>query len=528
MENLHELPDEAYESGDAADSRGADFEGVEFIGAGSVGAGSVGARPVGAGSVGAGLQTIALDSAFAESRYSGALADGCSSIVDEIAGLKRAEARQQAWMIERIDEARRLAEATLHGVRVLGSSLSAVQQREMAGRSLVAELACALRMPESTVIGMVSDAEALMHRLPATMNALRAGDISYRHARVMIDQTATLASDAASVLEGQALGFARTLTAAKFTAKTRVLRERLDPDSITARVAKSAKDRRLEFLPADDGMAWLNLYTTAPEATSIYGAVRDQAVAVKNPNDPRTLTQLTADVFTDAVSAALCGDLPAGGVQSDPAASPRLGSGAAFRRIRPTVTVTVPAFTLLGVSNEPATLEGYGPIDADAARALAGQSTVWYRMLTDPKTGAPIALDSTTYRPTKAMKRYLRYVDGTCRFPGCSRAARHCDLDHTKDHQHGGPTECENLSHLCRKHHRLKHQTTWNVKQLGAGSLEWTSPGGLSYITEPDVLLTAPGPPSPPDDADQAETKPPPGPPDLPTPKYDPNAAPPF
>jgi hypothetical protein len=225
----------------------------------------------------------------------------------------------------------------------------------------------------------------------------------------------------------------------------------------------------------------------------------------------------------------LCGDLPAGGVESDPAASPRLGSGAAFRRIRPTVTVTVPAFTLLGVSNEPATLEGYGPIDADAARALAGQSTVWYRMLTDPKTGAPIALDSTTYRPTKAMKRYLRYVDGTCRFPGCSRAARHCDLDHTKDHQHGGPTECENLSHLCRKHHRLKHQTTWNVKQLGAGSLEWTSPGGLSYITEPDVLLTAPGPPpSPPDDADQAETKPPPGPPDLPTPKYDPNAAPPF
>jgi hypothetical protein len=159
------------------------------------------------------------------------------------------------------------------------------------------------------------------------------------------------------------------------------------------------------------------------------------------------------------------------------------------------VTVTVPALTLLGVSDEPATLEGYGPIDAETARALAGQSNTWYRMLTDPKTGAPIALDRTTYRPTKAMKRYLRYRDGTCRFLGCSRAAQHCDLDHTKDHQHGGPTECENLSHLCRKHHRLKHQTTWQVEQVGNGVLEWTSPGGRSYITQPEVLLTAPEPP---------------------------------
>jgi hypothetical protein len=270
-------------------------------------------------------------------------------------------------------------------------------------------------------------------------------------------------------------------------------------------------------------MAWLNLYTSAPEATSIYTAVRGHAMAVNSAGDPRTLTQLTADVFTDAISAALCGELPtadgadpastdeSGGRPVNPgsvsggAAAPGadarsrsgfgFGSSAAFRRIRPTVTVTVPALTLLGITDEPATLEGYGPIDAETARALAGQSKTWYRMLTDPKTGTPITLDSTRYRPTKAMKRFLRYRDGTCRFPGCNRAATHCDLDHTKDYQHGGLTECENLSHLCRKHHRLKHQTTWKVKQAGNGVLEWTSPGGRRYTTHPDVLLTDPGPP---------------------------------
>jgi hypothetical protein len=377
------------------------------------------------------------------------------------------------------------------------------------------------------------------------MNALRAGEVSYRHAKVMVDQSHTLSADAALTLEEQALPFARTVTVSKFRAKTRVLREHLDPDSIAARVAKSAKDRRLDFQPADDGMAWLSLYTTAPEATSIYTAVSAHAMAVKTQNDPRTLTQLTADVFTDAVSAALCGELPVededsdagaptAGTSGDRSSKPNdraskpsssgsgssFGSGTAFRRIRPTVTVTVPALTLLGVSDEPATLDGYGPINAETARALAGQSNTWYRMLTDPKTGAPIALDRTTYRPTKAIKRYLRYRDGTCRFPGCNRAAQHCDLDHTKDHQHGGPTECENLSHLCRKHHRLKHQTTWKVQQVGNGVLEWTSPGGRSYITQPEVLLTAPElPPQKPDSPLQQEP---------PVPRADLDQAPPF
>ncbi|SFN45517.1 HNH endonuclease signature motif containing protein, partial [Mycetocola miduiensis] len=383
---------------------------------------------------------------------------------------------------------------------------------------------------ETTVIGMLTDAEALIHRLPATMTALRAGEITYKHAKVLVDQTATLSPEAALLLEEQAVPFGRSLTVSKFRAKTRLLREHLDPDSVAARVAKSAQDRRLDFQPADDGMAWLSLYTTAPEATSIYTAVRDHALAVQTPADPRTLTQLSADVFTDAVSAALCGELPANsaGSASDSSASDSsasdssaiddatgsepldadatqarrsrsglgsgsgFGSGAAFRRIRPTVTVTIPAMTLLGRSEEPGTLEGYGPIDADTARELAGQSNVWYRMLTDPTSGVPVALDRTKYKPTKKMKQYLRCRDGTCRFPGCNRTARHCDLDHTNDHAHGGPTECDNLAHLCRKHHRLKHQTTWQVQQRGNGVLEWTSPGGRTYTTQPETFATPP------------------------------------
>lgn len=447
---------------------------------------------------------------FAEVSYDAALADACSAMVDEIASAERALAKHKAWQVEMIDHARRLAEETDHGILTVGSTLSASKRFEMIRRNLVAEIACALRMPEVTVDGMITTSEALMNRFPLTMDALRLGEISYRHAEVLVDQAKTLSDEMTIQFEDEALPGAMKLTVTKFRAHAKLVRERLDPESITERVARSAQDRRLDFVPADDGMAWLNLYTTAPEATSIYTAVRGNATALQHPSDPRTLTQLTADVCTEALSAALSGEIePAaarsGAKSADTGATPDWRDffpmepqtvGPAFGRIRTTVTVTVPAMTLLGKSDEPGLLDGYGPIDPDTARALAGQSNTWYRLLTDPSTGVPISLDSTTYRPSKAMKRFLRYRDGTCRFPGCNRAARHCDIDHTKAAEFGGPTECDNLSHLCRKHHRLKHQTTWQVRQTGSGTLEWRSPGNRVYATEPAVLFP-PGPPPP-------------------------------
>jgi hypothetical protein len=43
--------------------------------------------------------------------------------------------------------------------------------------------------------------ESLVHDLPATLVALRDGVISYRHAQIMVGQTATLEPDAISELE---------------------------------------------------------------------------------------------------------------------------------------------------------------------------------------------------------------------------------------------------------------------------------------------------------------------------------------
>jgi formylglycine-generating enzyme required for sulfatase activity len=60
-----------------------------------------------------------------------------------------------------------------------------------------------------------------------------------------------------------------------------------------------------------------------------------------------------------------------------------------------------------------------------------------------------------------------------------------CEIDHTIDHHLGGPTDVGNCGGLCQRHHSMKQFTAWNVRQLGGGVLEWTSPLGETYTETP-------------------------------------------
>ncbi|WP_411719710.1 DUF222 domain-containing protein [Mycetocola sp.] len=438
------------------------------------------------------------------------IADASGSLLACVSQIDRLSARQSAWKAEFIDQARRVALMTEEAVITVGKNFSSAQRQDLARRAFVAEVACELRIPERTAIALIDESEALMHSLPRTLAALREGEISYRHAQLLIDQIATLDPDATAQFEEAALPFARNLTPARFGQKARTLRERLRPESAIARREKCAIDRQVEYVPARDGMAWLNLYTTAPIAGALYTSIRTQSVSLQGVAESRTLGQLDADVCADALFAGLIGDRPPStsstssttkatqatatteaqkttkAPSTEKAGTAGAEPGAAFRRVRPNVTITVPILSLLGRSDEPATLDGYGPVDIETARRLVGQAKSFTRVLTDPETGAAMSWGTTKYKPTKRMRQFLGYRDHRCRFPGCSRAAVFCDVDHTYDHQFGGPTELDNLAMLCPKHHRLKHDTTWKVEQMGGGELRWTSPNGRQYVTFPE------------------------------------------
>ncbi|WP_338145315.1 HNH endonuclease [Cryobacterium tagatosivorans] len=192
----------------------------------------------------------------------------------------------------------------------------------------------------------------------------------------------------------------------------------------------------------------------------------------QGPGEPRTLTQLRTDVLTDLL---IDGVTPSG-----------LGTG-----IRATVNVTVPVLTLMGLSEEAGHLEGYGPIDPDTARRLAAGAPSFTRLLVHPETGVVLSVGRTRYKVPKDLKRWLRIRDETCRFPGCNQPAAHSDLDHSLDWQFQGITAHDNLAHLCPGCHALKSETGWSLKHLGDGRLEWTSPTGRSFNSEPATELPA-------------------------------------
>ncbi len=93
--------------------------------------------------------------------------------------------------------------------------------------------------------------------------------------------------------------------------------------------------------------------------------------------------------------------------------------------------------------------------------------------------------ESASYRPPPSLQHLIRVRQQLCVFPGCGRAARRCDLDHTIPFHLGGRTcEC-NLAPLCRKHHQTKQTPGWRLDQPQPGTMAWTTPSGRRYTTNP-------------------------------------------
>jgi Domain of unknown function (DUF222) len=362
-------------------------------------------------------------------------------------------------------------------------TLTPERRREMAYRSVTAEMATALHVPHSTMERHVSEAWALATELPATLGALRSGQISARHATVIVEETTDLGDDPGlrAKLDEQLAITAVTVTAASLRRKARALREDLQVQSIAERHRAARAKRRVELEPARDGMAWLHALLPATDALLIKDRLDQVAHACSAGHDGpasgdagherRRADQRRADAARDLL---LHGTLPAGTDFADIVA-----------RVRPTVHVTVPVLTLNGASEAPGLLDGYGPIDADSSRRIAATAPSFTRILTHPVSGTVLDVDRTTYKPPADLKRWLEVRDGTCRFPGCNRSAARCEVDHTIDWQHGGGTAFDNLAHLCSLHHHLKHETSWSVQHLAEGVMEWRSPAGRVHVTHP-------------------------------------------
>lgn len=341
----------------------------------------------------------------------------------------------------------------------------------------IEEIGAALRLSGGVARAKLAGAEQLVNRLPETLRALSAGEITVAQATVIVEASFELDDAQLPSYQDRVLARAgeQSLTELKRAVKRAV--HLLDPATAEDRTRRAIANRTVRIAPAGYGTAWLMALLPAADAQAIYTRL-DAAARMAPAEDARTMDQLRADALVDGVLCGIAGELP-----------PEQGR-------QPVVQVIVGLDTLVGKNDEPGWLDGYGPISAGYARQLAHDPTgTWRRLITDPRSGQLLDYGTTRYRPPQHLADHVIARDGECTFPFCNQSARRADLDHLKPFP-AGRTSADNLQPLHRRHHNAKTNGGWTVhRDSDTGESSWTSPQGRHYRTRPPERWTKPDPP---------------------------------
>jgi hypothetical protein len=351
-----------------------------------------------------------------------------------------------------------------------------------------AEVSAAMNMSPMGAQHLVAQAEALDTRLPKVAALLAAGVTDWRTVQLIISRTELVSDDALMARLDASL--AERIGSWQCWSRRRIINavdaavRAIDPDAAKERRVRANDERHISVTPLPDGMAQVRGSLPATAGAAFDKRLAEMATSLC-AKDSRTITQRRADALTALCEgrnlACDCGqpDCPARPAESEP------GTGG----VQTVINVIATEATVVGESDQPGYLEGYGVIDADQVRELADTATI--RPVECPDVTEEEAM---RYQPSAALERWIRCRDLTCRFPGCDRKAAICDIDHTQPFNHadpasGGWTVWWDLACYCREHHRLKTfhggPGGWRDEQLPDGTIVWTSPTGREYRSTP-------------------------------------------
>jgi len=190
------------------------------------------------------------------------------------------------------------------------------------------------------------------------------------------------------------------------------------------------------------------------------------------------------------------------------------------------VQVVISAATLLGSDEQPGMLRGYGAVPASVVRDIVdtaqdtgsastgnGAARASLRALfCDPTAGRLVAMGSVARCFTGPLRQFELCRDQSCRLTGGPVV----DVDHIREHQHGGTTEAGNGQSLGKLAHVLKDHPGITVRallpaQVGDGldhlrihapDIEWKLPSGHRYRLTPPPALGHGSRPAPADPTD--------------------------
>lgn len=365
-------------------------------------------------------------------------------------------------------------------------------------------LAPALSVSSHAASARVEDAVCRVHTFPALGLAMAAGFLDGYRARVIAGELASTPAPVAQAAAARVADELRELRAHALTdlevapeglTRGRLVRRvaaavlALDPALAVARQAEVARERAFTRWSERLGQDTWRVVLPSDRAASAFVAIDALARRLQAAGEAETLDQARADALVRLVLG-----------QATVTYSLDLMVPAEALVARPTVPGVEPAArAAAAVRAELVEVRGLAAQPVLATKAWLQEvfadtrTTVRVRGCA-PGTGAvgdaAGDLDRDGYAPGERLARVVRARDGHCRFPGCSAAARWCDLDHVRPWP-AGPTSAGNLILLCRRHHRIKQSPGWRLALRPDGSVLWVDPLGRRQVTTPVDQLDA-------------------------------------
>ena len=361
------------------------------------------------------------------------------------------------------------------------------------------EVTAALRLSPVTGEARILEAQELSGAWSPLLDGMLAGNITIEHVRAIGRQLRNLpgygsadpveaaeyAKHCAEVL-AKVVPFAATHTPGESGRKTRVLVTAIDPAGARARRRKAAEQDHGVFLnPVEPGTSEIRAVMPTAHAEAVMQAVNTLAKDARFEVADGCIT--TGQRQVAALVALTLGDPGSVAVVTGPVQEAKLNVH---------VNVLVPLETLVGsdacgrIGNTPCTADEITDLIAQASL----ESSTIRRLVTD-SAGCILDAGRRHYLASDLQKLVLRLRDQHCRFPGCSRPAERCEIDHATPYDSGGRTDSCNLGPLCKHHHEMKTAGYWHITASARdGSCTWRSPLGRIYQHEPPDLIP-PGPP---------------------------------
>jgi len=234
------------------------------------------------------------------------------------------------------------------------------------------EAAAALCLTRYSSERQLSLAVSLSDRLRRVSDLFATGALDLPRVRVFEYFLGHLPEEVVGVVLDECLDDAPAMSTGQLRARISKLVMKHDPDGSKASYEVGLSERHLLTGANPDHTANFGIYSAAPDRVA---AARDfverRARALKSGGEDRTLEQLRVDVALDLLAGnADFSNVTRGGGRTN---------------------VTISAETLLGMSDEPAELDGFGPVIAEIGRktALENIEGEWTFTVTDQ--GRPVA-----------------------------------------------------------------------------------------------------------------------------------------